>query len=230
MSKPNKLILRSPIFRMSYASVVAPRPVVVEGKPKGDPIFSNEMLFTPENLTKFKVRRDDEWKEINVKSAMVEVARARFPDLDLKAAIAAEAFSWPLKDGNKVAAEMVAKKKKGDAYEGMMVIPAKSGQDYPPQLFVVDGGKYVELSRGSEEDMRKARDLFVSGYYAKGSLNVVADTSGKNKYVTFYMNAILFVKKGERIGGVSAEDRFGGVDGGVSDYDPTEGLDDEIPF
>ena len=62
----------------------------------------------------------------------------------------------------------------------------------------------------------------------------MAGTTGDNKYVTFYVNSVVFKKDGERLGGGSHMERLLGVKGGETTYDPTEGmksnLDDEIPF
>jgi len=112
----------------------------------------------------------------------------------------------------------------------MKVIPVKAKEGYPPALFVLDQGKFRELGRTNEQDMARAKDLFVGGHYAKASLNLKAMQTPQGRFLVFYVNAVLFVKEGQRIGGMSAEERFGGIEGGMAPHDPTDGLDDEIPF
>ncbi len=60
-------------------------------------------------------------------------------------------------------------------------------------------------------------------------LSAVAGDAGGNKYVTLYMNSIIFIRHDTKFGGGnSLMDRFEGVKGGASDYDPTTGMDEEI--
>ena len=220
--KSASLLLRTPVFRMSYPNLVDPKPYQdpKTGK-KGDPTYNVEALIKPDDIAKFQVLRDDTWEEVDVKQAMAEVAKTEWTDINLKEAVAQKALGWPLKDGEKKKAEREAKGKKGDVYEGVKVLPLKASKDYPPQLYVVEGGKFRELSRANEADKAKAEQLFVGGYYAKGNVNLKAVETPQGRYVTFYLNAIVFIREGERIGGMSAEERFGGIEGGESDYDPT---------
>lgn len=230
-NQPANILLRSPMFRMSYPNLVEARAYQdPRSGRKGDPEFSCDMLLTPEALDEFEGRRDDEWETMNVKNAMAEVAKAEWPDINLRDAVANGGLKWPLVDGNTKKQQQEAKGKKGDVYENMKVIPIKAKEGYPPQLFVLDQGKFRELSRNNEADMGRAKDLFVGGHYAKASLNLKAMHTPQGRFLVFYCNAVLFVKEGQRIGGMSAEERFGGISGGSADHDPTEGLDDEIPF
>lgn len=230
-SKTPSLLLRTPTFRMSHPNLVVAKPYVDPNTGrKGEPTFNAEMLIQPDDIAKFQVRRDSGWEDIDVQRAMAEVAKMEWPDINIKEAVANRGLRWPLVDGNKKKAEREAKGKKGDAYEGVKVIPIKSKEDYPPQLFVVDNGKFRELNRDEAEDKRKAESLFVGGYYAKANVNVRAMETPQGRFVVFYVNGVVFVKQGERIGGMSPEERFGGIEGGMADYDPTDGMDDEIPF
>lgn len=229
--QPANLLMRTPVFRMSFPTFIEPRAYQDPNTGrKGDPEFNCEMLLTEEDLDKFQVRRDDDWEEINIKNAMAEVAKAEWPDLSIREAVQHGGLNWPLKDGNAKADAREAKGKKSEFYRGYKVLPIKAKADYPPQLYVQDKGKMVELTRSDESDMQRAKQLFVGGYYAKASVNLKALLTPQGKFLPIYVNAVLFVREGEKIGGMSPEERFGGIDGGVSDHDPTSGMDDEIPF
>lgn len=239
-AKTASLLVRTPIFRMSHANVVKPKPYEdpKTGK-KGDPTFNVEALIDPETLGKFQVRRDDSWVEEELPRIMAEVAKTEWPQLNLKDAVANGDLGWPLVDGARKKAKREAKGKKGDVYDGVKVLPMKASEKYPPQLYVLDGGEYRELDREKPEDVKLAESLFKSGNYVKASINIKAGEFAEKFYVTAYVNALVFARKGEPIGGMSAEERFGGVEGGMADIDPTEGmtggevageLDDEIPF
>lgn len=232
MAKSASLLLRTPVVRMSYPNLLTPKAFKDPNTGKeGAPMYNFEMIMTPEDLEKFEVLQEDgEWDSINVSHAMAQVAREEWPGIDLKETVKHKSLRWPLKDGNQKKAEREAKGKKGDVYEGMKVIPVKASEKYPPQLYVVENGKFRELSRTDDGDRQKIEQLFVAGFYVKANVNVTTAFLNDIKYVTFYVNAVVFIREGERIGGMTAEQRFGGIEGGESDYDPTEGLDDEIPF
>lgn len=228
--QPASLILRTPVFRMSYPNLVTPKPYKDPRTQKeGDPEFTAEMMFDPEVLDKFETRRDDAWEQINIKAAMGEVCKAEWPDLNLREAVQYKALNWPLKDGDQKKAEQEAKGKKAEHYTGTKVLTMKAKEDYPPNLWVFDKGDIVQLDRSDDGDMKRAKDLFVGGHYAKAFLNLKAIETAQGKYLVFYCNDVLFVKPGQKIGGMSAAERFGGIDGGMSDYDPTGGLPDEMP-
>lgn len=231
-NKSASLLLRTPVVRMSYPNLLTPKKFKdPKSGREGNPMYNFEMIMTPENLDEFKVLRDDgNWEDINVSHAMAEVAKKEWPGIDLKEAVGNKSLRWPLKDGNQKKAEREANGKKGDVYEDMKIIPVKATEKWPPQLYVVEGGKFRELSRSDEKDRAKIEQVFVAGFYVKANVNVTTAFLNEIKYVTFYVNAVMFIREGERIGGMTAEQRFGGIEGGESDYDPTEGLDDEIPF
>lgn len=231
--KAKNYILRSPMFRMSFPNVIEPRAYMGTGAKT----FGVEMLLNPDDLGKFQLLTDEKdesgasiWEEVDVQKLMVKIAKDAWADINVKEAVKHGGLTWPLIDGDKKAADREAKGKKGDIYKGYKVLKASSNEEYAPSIHIIDGGVYRELDRNSESDMAIAKTRFVAGYYAKASLSCKAIETPQGKFIKFYMNAILFVKDGERIGGMSTADRFGGIEGGSSDYDPTEGMDDEIPF
>lgn len=229
-STASNLLLRSPMFRMSYPNLIEARPYKDANGPKGEPRFDCECIFDPDALDKFMVRRGEEWVEANLKALMVEVAKAEWSGIDVKAAVANHGLGWPIVSGDKKVETAAAKGRKAEHYAGKVILPVKSSNKFPPTLNRVKDGKIVELRRSDAADMTEAKELFQAGAFAKGSFNLKAVEMAGSKYIVVYANAFLFVKPGPRIGGISAEERFGGVEGGESSYDPTEGMDDEIPY
>jgi hypothetical protein len=215
---------------------VTPKPFEEDGKPKGDPVYSVEMLFDMDSLTKFKQWDDDKgtFIEVDVQRLAVTLLKERFgADFDAKAAHQHGGLHWPFRKGDTLAETKGAK---GDHYKGKMVIRGKALsliKDKPnaPRLYFVDSdGKRKELSRGLDSNIHRANDLFYSGAYFFAELSMVADETAQGKYVTFYVNSVRFVKDGERLGSSSLMDRFDGIQGGAAAVDPTKNLDDEIPF
>ena len=110
------------------------------------------------------------------------------------------------------------------------------GSPNEPSLYDGSGGELVKLLRSTEKGKQRINELFYGGAICTAELNAVAGTTGDNKYVTFYVNSIVFERDGDRLGGGSRMEKMRGVKGGDTDYDPSKGmkggedLDDEIPF
>lgn len=225
-------IVRTPPFRMYMPNLITPRPYMEKGKQKGDPKYSVQMMYLPEDLDKFSVRVGDtqEYEKVNLKNVLVEIAKEEWPDLDLKEAQKYGGFKWPLKNGDAECERREKNNKKGDALKGYTLLNASTSEKFPPQLVEVVDRKYKELDRSVNADVARAKELFTAGYWAKGVLNIRASVVDDKKFLTPYINGLVFVRKDQKIGGISAEDRFGGIEGGESETDPTDGVDDEIPF
>lgn len=222
MSKPKKVTIRTPKFRMSFANVVTPRAFEdPKTGSKGTPEFSTEMLLDEADLAKFAILLDDNsWKPIDIRKYYDALAGKAWPGFDLKAAEKFGAFTYPVRDGNRIMDERAKKGKNGDAYEGKFVIRAKSKQEYAPRLNVVTNGRRVELTR-TGTDLETAINLFKSGNYAVARIGIEAfDINGK-KYLSTYLNAIGFAGYGDPIGGSGGVDYFGDVD--VANVDPYAG-------
>lgn len=232
----NNISLITPEFRLSFVNLVIPQPYMENGKPKGDPYFSLEMLFDPEDMKSFK-RWDEDAQDlidVDVARICVEAAKNAWPGINVQ-----EEFTvgdnWPIHDGDAHAdAKEAAGKKNVDHYRGIKLIKAKTNQDIPPRLYIMEKGKRVQLAQAIEADANRAKQLFAGGNYAYAELSCAGVMSGKNKYITFYVNSVVFTREGDRLGGSSLMDRFEGYKSQTTDYDPTDGmdgdLDDEIPF
>lgn len=233
--KGDSVLLRTPKFRMSYPHFAEPKPFMEKGKEKGEPKFGVEMILDGETGLigwEYKNRETSAWEAVeDIRVLMVAVAKAEWgADFNVREAVLHGGLHWPLKDGNAKADEADAKKKGyGDVYRGKQILRTQSGEKYPPIISVIEAEGYHDLDRDKPDDMRIAKRLFVGGNFAKATLNLKAGDVQK-KYLTFYINGVLFIEKGEPIGGMTTEDRFGGIEGGEADYDPTAGLDDDIPF
>lgn len=219
-------ILITPVFRMSYPNLITPR----KFNDKGEPRYTVDALFKPNDLTKFFLADDtveNGFREVDIRQVLVEIGKEKWPNKSLKETLHKD--GWPLRVGDKKADEIEAKGKKGDAYRGHTVITMKASAAYPPNLKVKDKGKTVNLDLTNPEEKKRAEQLFIGGYYARAEVNAKAIDTPDN-YLTFYVNNLMFVKQGEKLGSGSALDRFDGIHGGDSDFDPTAGLDDEISF
>lgn len=231
----NSITIITPEFRLSFPTLIIPKPFRdKQGKEKGDPYYSLEMLFDPEDMKSFK-RWDEDSQElidVDVAKVCVEAAKFAWPGINVK-----EEFrvgtNWPIHDGDKHADLKEQQGKKNvDHYRETKLIKAKTKQDYPPRLYIVENGKRVQLSQAMESDANRAKQFFTGGSYAYAELNCKGTESGINKYISFYVNSVVFTRKGDQIGGSSLMDRFEGYKSQSTDYDPTSGMygDDEIPF
>ena len=229
--KPSSRLVRTPVFRMSYAKLDEPKPFMENGKPKGPPVYSVEQLFDPADLENFLVKRDGGWEECSYPRLLVELAKEEWGE-DFNAAEATKhgGMKWPIQDGTQRAEDGKKRGKNWEAYRDKKAIRVKSAQDYPPKLFVTDAGKYRELDRDDDKDRAIIRKRFQSGHFAKANVTIKAVEVDGRKFLTHYVGAVLFWEEGEVIGGMDAEERFGGIEGGESFHDPTKGMDDEIPF
>lgn len=222
--------LLTPNFRMAFPGpLIEPKPYMQNGKPQGEPKYSVTGIFDPKDLDQFETldAATDKLVKVDVKRVCFDLAKQKWPDLDIKTAMAT---TWPIIDGDAYAAKQEAKGKSGDAYKGKKLINMGASQEYPPTLRVVADKKLVILNRGIQQHMTMAKASFVGGYYACAEVNLQPVEVSGRQFVKFYLNNIRFVKEGPRLGGSSLMDRFGGTDGGVSDHNPTAGMDDEIPF
>lgn len=235
---PSKQLL-TPIFRMSYANLIKPkRAKNQQGKETGDPKYSMQLLFKTEDMDKFRtLDENDEVVTVSFKTICTQLAKQMWPGEELSDLFpknkAGFLRGWPIKNGDKLAEARNAKKKgTGEVYAGTQVISAKSNQEYRPRLLVRgEEGKLITLDLEQNDegkwknkaDADTAEKLFRSGSYATAELTVRPMETEQGNFITCYLNKVRFVKEGPRLGGGGGlMERFDGIDGGESDYDPTE--------
>lgn len=242
----NNYTVRTPVVRLSYANLVEPRQYKENGKPKGNPTYNCELLIPVDKANiSFELRNDEGgWDSIeDFKEFLMSVSREEWgSDFDVNGAVKHGGMKWPVQSGDKIIEKKekkTGKKAKNmSQYEGVRVLRVKSVEQWPPRLYVRSQEGIVLLDRDKEEDMKKAKKLFQSGNYGILSLNLKCNEVDGRKFLTFYINDVLYDSKGGALGGADGNQVFAGYEGGESDTDPTqgmdedpsEGLDDEIPF
>jgi hypothetical protein len=237
---PSVTVITAP-FILSYPKLLKAEPYMENGKPKGEPMFSFEGISALDTLALWDIYSKDSEDPVKgkVEVRLVALAKEKWgDDFDVKSAVAHGGLSWPFKSGDKRAEEKGAK---ADHYRGTKFWRAKAlaeinGSPNEPSLYDGRGGELIKLRRSTEAGKQRINELFYGGAICTAELTAVAGTSGENKYVTFYVNSVVFERDGDRLGGGSRIERMRGVKGGESDIDPTEGmaggdtLDDDIPF
>ena len=236
---PSVTVITQP-FILSYPKLFKPEPYMEDGKAKGDPKYSFEAISDLDELLTWQILDKDanEFIDGGVEKRLVALAREKWgADFDVKAAVMHGGLSWPFKSGDKKFEEKgsTAEHYKGKKFWRAAALAEINGSPNAPALYCDDGkAKAVKLLRGTEAGKARIAELFYGGAICIAELNAVAGTAGDNKYVTFYVNSVVFKKDGERLGGGSHMERLLGVKGGETDYDPTQGmsgdLEDEIPF
>ncbi len=241
-SNPSVTVITEP-FILSYPKLMTPAPYIdpVTKQPKGEPVYSFEAISALDALAAWDIlnKDADEFTKGKIEVRLVALAREKWgDDFDVKAAVQHGGLSWPFKSGNAKADEKGAK---ADHYRDTKFWRAKAlaeinGSPNKPSLYDGSGGKLVKLMRSTEAGKQRISELFYGGAICTAELNAVAGTTGENKYVTFYVNSIVFERNGDRLGGGSRIEKLRGVQGGESDIDPSKGmkdaenLDDDIPF
>lgn len=237
MANDISLAVFAPEFRLSFPNLVIARKFKENGVEKGDPKFDTSMIFGKDSMTKFRKldpSNADKLVTCDIREEAKALIKAKWPEMQFTDP-ALETFfpraGWPFKSGDTIAKEMEAKKKDGSAYVGAVVINANSAEGYAPTLKTTVGKTIVQLSRQKDEDMAKAKTLFVGGHYAIAELNMKPGIFAKKPYIKFYLTMVRFTREGERFGGKGLSDRFDGIEGGESQVDPTQGMaDSEIPY
>ena len=198
------------------------------GKEAGEAKYGGTLILSPDHadLAALKARA-------------IAVAKAKWPGRDLQADFKNGELRMPWQSGDKLAEKRVKKLTnagkdddgKGDFQKGKVVI--KTSSKYQPRLSVINAGKIVDLE---ESTFTAHKSKFYSGTQVLAQVNLVpydgVGEDGKDG-VTAYLNMVLTLNKGERIGGSgpAASEVFKGYVGNVTDEDPTGGnLDDNEGF
>jgi len=203
--------------RGAYMNVFNAQPFKKNGKEVGDPKYGVTLMMEPgyAGLAALKAK-------------LTEAAKSKWPTRDMKE------LKFPLTTGDRAADKAKAKGKDREFMRGHLVLTARS--KYPPTLAVLENGKIITL----ESDALKAKykSKFYSGCFVAASVNLVPyvgeeDDNGVSKDgVTAYIQSLLWVKDGERLGGTRDQaEVFKSYMGTTTEENPLAGdLDDEIPF
>ncbi|MDE2020380.1 MAG: DUF2815 family protein [Patescibacteria group bacterium] len=201
--------------RAPFLTVVTPQKVNNKGEPK----FGATILLTPGSVDKK-----------GIEAALVAVAKEAFPGRDLKT------LKFPVESGDLMAEWSAAKKKDGSFFRGHTVFKASSNEENPPVLSVLEGKNIRELLGAQRE--AEGRKLFYNGCYVllavyfkayKSKQDDPKDGVGEFSGVKAYLNQVLWVADGPRIGGAPSAEIFKGYAGSVTAEDPYTGADDS-PF
>jgi hypothetical protein len=242
-SKNPSRSLVTPEFRMSFPHIVVAHPYMENGKPTGKEAYQVEALFEEAALDSFKAfdEATGKYVDVNLLKLLVSLAQEAWPGQNIKEIFDGQkdkfgngGKGWPVKRGDVLKAQREEKGKKADHYAGVRVMSLTSNKVdtiQPPAMSMVTGPKtFKTLDRTLDGDIAKAKSVFTGGNYAFATIGIVAMTVAGTKYLKPYLNSIRFTRTGKPLGGTSEMDRFDGVSGGASDHNPTEGMEDEIPF
>jgi len=180
--------------RLLFPNVFQPQPVVINGKTQGDPIYSALLLVREDQFNPFM-----EYAKA--------VAEAKF------GSDAIQSLAFPFKRGSEEKAKAEQKGKDGSIFEGMWVVKATTKH----QPTVVDQNlNYIPEIQSSR---------VYNGVEAYTELNFTSyDGIGANPNgIKAYLNKVLSMETGERLGGRSAKDAFGDVAGKTVNEDVSGG-------
>lgn len=217
MSNDTSYTFAEPI-RAPYLNVINPR----QFKNKGDPKFDATFIF-PKTSAEVPL----------IRAQIAAAAKAKWPSRALTE------LKFPMELGDKKIEKAIAKEADAAAKEGRApkvrdlsffkdhyVLVARS--KYAPTLSVLDNGRIITL----ESDTLKAqyKSKFYNGCFVGAVVNFVPYISDMGADgVTAYLQSLVWLKDGERIGGRDQAEVFKHYAGRVTNEDPG-GLDDEIPF
>lgn len=151
-------------------------------------------------------------------------------ELDAQGKTADEAF--------KIREKAAARAKLYEEYPGVLT----ASSQFEVELARLDGGKIIDIPDEPHARATAGKDNFYPGAYVVPALQFSAfrrKTIDAKDGVTAYLQNVLFIRKGEKLGGSGPnnQDVFGGY-AGYSDFDPTANApsnadgtkDEEIPF
>ena len=179
----------------------------------GDLLFSNDHEDVP-----------------GIKKAMAQAAKLMWPDRPFSE------LRFPWKLGDTMADLAVKKQKNKDYLRGFNVLRVKSPVENrekekrdAPTVYDIRNPSEPVISAEAIDKLIYSGALVAAQLSFKGTEgNGSTITDG----VTCYLNSIMFIKDGKRIGVRDGAAVFSGIVGRAKDEDPTGGvdLDDEIPF
>jgi hypothetical protein len=213
-----------------WVNVIKPRSFKekANGQEKGEPKYDCMFLF-----------KEDHPDFTTLKQRAVAVCKAKWPGLDIPAAYKAGDIRMPWITGDKLIERKTKKlTKEGKTYDGGYDFLAgniciKSSSKYQPRLSVIANGNVLDLT---EDTIAAHKGKFYGGVLCLPQVNLVAYDAKKDDDkdgVTTYLNMMLSLNKGEKIGGSggpSAAEVFKGYVGTMTTMDPTAGagMDDDL--
>lgn len=236
-------------YRGTYVNIIEARAFKKKGQDKGDPKYGASFIVEPKMIDKDGKSVIDPASDLGkLQTEVARMLKAKHPGKklvigrrmtqeELDSGTAVE-VNVPWQKGEKLVAAMKSKdggpasdEKKADAlkvYAGKVII--KGSSKYRPAIDAVEPGTGKILSfTNSDEGVIKAQasKFFYSGafFLPTFSLNYYDGDEGKPSGVSLYLNALLFTKHGERIGGRNHNpaEAYKGYLGKISQEDPTGG-------
>lgn len=182
-----------------------------------EPTYSARFEFAPDS---------EDVKRIRAK--IVQVAREKWPGMDIGNAIKTGALQVTLTPGDVHADKAKAKGKDQEWARGKVCLTARTKN--MPSVGYIDGSRIVELTDPAA--IKAASKHIYSGAKALGILSFVPyDAVGQNGVpgVKAYLEQYLSTGKGEKLGGgrKSLAESFSGYVGLATDEDPTGGTGDD---
>jgi len=191
-----------------FLSVFEPKAFMKNGKPKGEAKYSATLLI-PETSPDLAP----------MKAVMASAARSKWADRPLGE------LKFPITTGAKMAEKATARGKDGSFYSGNVVL--KTSSKFPPIASIIQGGRIITLDSDALKAQWKSK--FYSGCQVAASVNFVPYEGDEGADgVTCYIQSILWVGDGERIGQKDQADVFKSYVGQQTNVDPLG--DDDIPF
>jgi len=233
-------------YRGTYVNIIEARAFKKKGQDKGDPKYGASFIIEPAFIDKDGKQVIDPASDLGkLQAEVARMLKAKHPgkkliigrrmtqeELDSGAAVE---VNVPWQKGEKLVAAMKGKDggpasedKKAEAlklYAGKIVL--KGSSKYRPAIDAIEPGTGKLLAfTGLEEGVIKAQasKFFYSGafFLPTFSLNYYDGDEGKPSGVSLYLNALLFTKGGERIGGRTHNpaEAYKGYIGKISQEDP----------
>lgn len=203
--------------RGAYINVFDAKAFKKNGKDVGDPKFGVTFIMDPSyaGLAALKAK-------------LTEAAKSKWPSRPVSE------LKFPLTSGDRAADKAKAKDKDREFMRGHLVLTARS--KFPPILSVLENGRIITLD--SDALKAKYKSKFYSGCYVAASVNLVPyegeekDDGTTADGVTAYLQSLLWVKDGERLGGTRDQTEvFKSYMGTTTSENPlADDLGDEIPF
>ncbi len=183
-------------FILSYPKLFKPEPYMENGKPKGDPQYGFEAISEKDSLKEWLFLDKDtgDFLPVNVEQKLVALAKSLWgDDFDVVAAVKHGGLSWPFKSGDKKADD---KGERADHYRGKKYWRSKAlaviaGNPNEPTLYYDEDG-LVRINKGTPSGDQMIGNKFYGGAICTAELNAVAGETAQGKYVTFYVNSVVF--------------------------------------